>query len=176
MTARTGEWAAGVARVALVALVALLSCTTSSCTTSGVPGTSDAGEGSGDDLSAPCHLEEPLPATIVVTTSTGGSLPCDATISVLGANGATTDLCGDVGNPCEVTMVDSGVSGCPYSFYVNGASSPVTVEVSQPGFQTQKVADVFDGLGGCVPDPTAASQSTVMLAPAVADAGTKDAP
>jgi uncharacterized Zn-binding protein involved in type VI secretion len=87
-------------------------------------------------------------------------------------------ICGTVGNPCEIGVIDAGVGECPYTIYVSGTSaSPVTVVVSQPGFQTQEVPHVFDGLGGCVPAPTPGSQSAVVLVPngIVTDAGTQAA-
>lgn len=128
--------------------------------------TEPADAAANDDLAVECKLAEPIAATIVVTSSTGVPIPCQAALSVVAASGTTTPVCGNVGNPCEIGVIDAGVGECPYTVYVSGTSaSPVTVVVSQPGFQTQEVPHVFDGLGGCVATPTPGSQSAVVLVP-----------
>jgi hypothetical protein len=150
--------------VAVFALAGLASVALSMCGNDNVTEPPDAG--ANDDSPAQCKLAEPNPATITVTSSTGVAIPCQASLSVVSANGTPSPICGTVGNPCEIGVVDAGVGECPYTVYVSGTSaSPVTVVVSQPGFETQDVPHVFDGLGGCVATPTPGSQSAVVLVP-----------
>jgi hypothetical protein len=186
----TGAWFRGFATVSSLAIVsaALVACggaTSHAASSDGGPDSGeafDSAEGPQDSGTAPIDSGPPMcgavgisPATITVVSAEGGAIPCDATIMIVGSSdGGGTTLCGgDAGNTCLTSVQDGGSPACTYSVLVTtsvGEATPVTVEVSQPGFQSTQVSGVVDGLIGCVSNPTPASQSTVTLEP-LADGG-----
>jgi hypothetical protein len=126
-----------------------------------------------------CGAIELIPPAITVKTESGSST-CDPTFTLVGADASPSTL--------SVTRCPSDVAGCPTgttkescTFVLFGfaggsidSGGTYTVAVSEPGYETTVVKDVFSGTGGCVDQPTPASYSQVTLWPGI-DAGTPDA-
>ena len=148
------------------------------------PDAADAGGGdAGEDApaAADCGALLLLHPIITVESVTGAPIACDATFAPLdlpdgGSSGASlgATLCGPsiTFAGCPAPPADGGIAPCTYVLLALGGapSSPIRVEVAEPGFESAVVSGVESGAGGCAP-PVPASNDTVKLVPLAVDAG-----
>jgi hypothetical protein len=138
---------------------------------------SDAGS---DAPAADCGAIELLPPVIIVESASGDSIPCDATFTLLRGSdgGATSDpgldvvACNSLSllPSCPPPTNDSGAA-CTYVVLgLAGEKDPVTIQVTQSGFDPSVASDVHGGVGGCA-SPVAPSSTIVKLQPTAGDAG-----